>query len=152
MKAEEKLDELMIDLPEPPIKPDDFSYITLNGKSLFVGGIIPFAEGGKTYTGRAGAEIRTDAVKQAARSAVLQAVSIIRKELGSLNKVRRIHRLEVFICSDPNFKDQRAVADSASQFINEIFGAIGKHSQMTIGVSSLPRSSVLTIALHGEIK
>ena len=152
MGAEEKLDELLIDLPVPPVKPDEFSYIITSGKNMRLAGVLPFAEGGRLFTGRAGLEVRADIIKQAARAAVLQAIAIMRKELGSLNKVRHILKLEVYIAADPNFKDHRIVSDAASNLINQIFGAVGKHCQQVVGVPSLPRGAILTISIDADIK
>ena len=152
MGAEEKIDELLIDLPEPPIKPDEFSYVVVSGKQLHVAGVLPFAEGGKLYGGRAGANIRVDNAMQAARSAVLQALSIIRHEIGSLNNIRRIVRLEVYIASNPDFKDHRAISDAASNLINSLFGAVGRHCQLVMGVPSLPKGSCVSLAIQAEIK
>jgi hypothetical protein len=42
--------------------------------------------------------------------------------LDRLIKLRKIIRLEIYFAANPDFKDHRMIADSASNLINDKFG------------------------------
>jgi hypothetical protein len=59
--------------------------------------------------------------------------------LGDLTAVKRVVKLLVLVNSDPEFTDQPAVANGASDLLVEIFGTeVGAHTRSAVGMASLP--------------
>jgi len=153
MDFDVKLDELFIDLPEPHEPTSGTSHAVQVGKLLYIGGVLPYSEGKIAVKGRVGLEVRFDNAKLAARIAGINALAVIRTELGgTLNKVKRIVLLTGYIASGPDFKQQFKVLDGASELFSQIFGPAGKHTRNAIGCAALPNDACIELSLIVEIK
>jgi enamine deaminase RidA (YjgF/YER057c/UK114 family) len=108
------------------------------GELLFLSGTLPLAGGVPQFTGRIGAELSIADGRSAARLAALNALSLARQHLGSLDRVTRVVRLTVTQATTPQFGDHAKVADGASELLASIFGAEGASTRMVSGVASLP--------------
>jgi enamine deaminase RidA (YjgF/YER057c/UK114 family) len=78
-------------------------------------------------------------------------LSALRDALGSLDRVRGIARLDVFVASAPGFTDQPKVANGASDVLLEIFGEAGRHARIAVGVGELPIGASVEVAVTAEI-
>lgn len=153
MDFDEKLDELFIDLPEPPPDLGPTMAATTIGKTLIVGGALPFSEGRIQYPGRVGIEVRLDNARFAARAAAIMALAIARRELGgTLGKIRRIVRVDGFVAASVDLKDHAKVIDGASELFGQVFGVYGKHVRSVVGVASLPQQACVELAVTFELK
>ncbi len=90
--------------------------------------------------------------QEAARLCAVNALSALKAQVGSLDSIRRIVRLEIFVNSAESFTDQSQVANGASNLLGEIFGDAGQHARLTVGVSELPLGAAVELALIAEIK
>lgn len=153
MNFDGRIEELFIDLPEPPIEKGGVANAVQAGKFVFIGGVLPWKEGKLAFSGRLGLELNLDAGQRAAHSACINALSMLNAHLGgSLNKVKKIALLRGFIASGAEFKDQHKVLDGASKLLNDIFGNAGKHARSAIGVNTLPFGAAVELELIVEIK
>jgi enamine deaminase RidA (YjgF/YER057c/UK114 family) len=153
MSFDDKLDELFIDLPEPP--PDLGTTIgaLLVGKTLSVCGALPFSEGRIQHAGRAGVEVKADTAKLAARIATVMALAMAKRALGgTLDKIRRVVRLDGFVACGADFRDHARVIDGASELLVQIFGPSGKHVRNAVGVTSLPQNACAMLSIVFEVK
>lgn len=142
--AEEKLESLGIILPSPPTPAGSYIPAVKTGNLLYISGQIPFEDGKVAYTGK----VSDENLETAQKSAKLCAINIlaqIKRELGSLDKVSRIVRLSGFVNSDKDFSNQPKVINGASDLIYEVFGEMGKHSRIAVGVASLPLNSMTEV-------
>ena len=109
------------------------------------------AEGTPLWTGRLGAELDVEAGAQAARRCALQGLSALREALGSLDRVRRIVKVTVWVASAPGFTDQPKVANGASDLLVEVFGEMGRHARAAVGAPELPLGSPVEVDLIAEV-
>jgi len=141
---EEKLNSLGVVLPNPPTPAGSYVPAVKTGNLLFISGQIPM-EGGKViFTGK----VSDDNLETAQKSARMCAINIlaqIKRELGNLDRVKKIVRLSGFVNSVPEFSQQPKVINSASDLFFEILGEKGKHSRIAVGVDSLPLNSMTEI-------
>jgi enamine deaminase RidA (YjgF/YER057c/UK114 family) len=151
MGAEERLQELGIDLPLPPQPMASYVPVSVTGGHAYVSGQVPTAEGKLLWTGKLGHDLDVAAGAEAARHCALQALSALRAELGSLDRVRRIVRLGVFVASAPGFTDQPKVANGASDLLAEVFGDSGRHARIAVGVPELPLGAPVEVEVLAEI-
>ena len=88
--------------------------------------------------GKVGRELTIADGVAASRQATLNALAILRQELGRLDRVKNFIRLTGYIASVEGFVDQPAVLNGASDLLGEIFGEAGRHARVAIGVCELP--------------
>ena len=151
MSAEDRLKELGIELPPAPQALASYVPVSVSGVFAYVAGQVPMAEGKPLVTGKLGDALDVAAGADAARRCALQALAALRSELGSLDRVRRIVRLGVFVASAPGFTDQPKVANGASDLLAEIFGESGRHARTAVGVSELPLGAPVEVEVLAEI-
>jgi enamine deaminase RidA (YjgF/YER057c/UK114 family) len=151
VSAEERLQELGIELP--PVAQPVASYVPVSVSDgfAFVSGQIPMSEGKLLWTGKLGEHLDVAEGAAAAKRCAVQALAAIRSELGSLDLVKRIVRVGVFVVSAPGFTDQPKVANGASDLLVEVFGDAGRHARTAIGVPELPLGSPVEVEILAEI-
>jgi enamine deaminase RidA (YjgF/YER057c/UK114 family) len=148
---DELLTNLGIELP-PAAKPlASYVPVRVSGEHAFVSGQVPMEDGAVLSSGKLGAELSIEQGQEAARRCALQALAALREELGSLDRVKGIVKLDVFVASAPGFVDQPKVANGASDVLVEIFGDGGKHARAAIGVAELPLGASVEVALVARV-
>jgi enamine deaminase RidA (YjgF/YER057c/UK114 family) len=138
VKAEARLRDLGIVLPEPPEPVASYIPWTTAGTLIFVSGQLPTREGGLPRTGRVGEQLTVDEGQEEARFCAINILAQLRAAAGSLDLIGRIVRLGVFVASAPGFRHQPAVANGASDLMTDVFGDAGKHARAAVGVAELP--------------
>jgi len=69
----------------------------------------------------------------------LAILATLRKELGSLDRVRRVVKVLGMVNCTPEFTEQPAVINGCSELLAEVFGPeAGVGARSAIGVNSLP--------------
>ena len=144
MSIEQKLAELGFALPAPASPVAAYVPAVEIGGLLHVSGQLPFRDGA-VMTGRLGDDRDVPFGVEAARACALMIVAQAKQALGSLDRVERIVRLGVFVSSDPRFTDQPKVANGASELMEALFGAAGKHARSAVGVPVLPLGAAVEI-------
>jgi enamine deaminase RidA (YjgF/YER057c/UK114 family) len=114
---------------------------------MYVSGQIPRVRGAVAVVGRVGAEVSLEEGRRAARVCIVRALAAVRQSGGTLDRVRRVLRMNVHVQSAPNFTEHSEVADAASDIVNELLGADGGHTRTTTGAYQLPRNAAVEIDL-----
>ncbi|MCY4491224.1 MAG: RidA family protein [Thaumarchaeota archaeon] len=141
---EEKLESMGITLPEPPAPAGSYVPVVRTGDLLFVSGQIPVKDGKVIFTGRV-SEDNLETGKKSARLCVINMLSHVKYELGSLDKISRVVKLSGFVNSDVGFTAHPKVINAASDLLYDIFGDVGRHTRIAVGVQSLPLDSMTEI-------
>lgn len=149
--VEELLAQLGIRLPPAAAPVASYVPVRISGDLAYVSGQVPFEDGKVLSTGKLGAEISIQDGRSAARRCALQALAALRESLGSLDRVRGIVQLTVYVASAPGFTDQPEVANGASDLLVEIFGDEGKHSRAAVGVAELPLGAPVEVSVTAKI-
>lgn len=151
MDAERRLRDLGIDLP--PVARPVASYVpvVIAGSLAFVAGQVPLSDGRPTVIGKLGTDVSVEDANAAARQCALQAMAALRAELGSLDRIRRIVRVGVFVASAEGFTDQPKVANGASDLLAEVFGDEGRHARAAVGVAELPLGVPVEVEVLAEV-
>jgi len=147
MSIAQRLQELQIELPQPAAPVGAYVPAVLADKLLFLSGQLPLHNGKLFCQGKVPTEVSLSQAQQAARVTAINALAAVQKELGSLDQVRRIVRLEVYVNSATGFFEQAKVANAASELLHEIFGTIGQHARLAVGMAELPLNAPLELAL-----
>ena len=148
---EEKLKQMGITIPEA-VKPLAAYIPAIQvGNLVMTSGQVPISAGEVKYQGKVGRELSEEEGKEAAKLCALNCLSAIKSVIGSLDKIKRIVKLTVFVSSAEGFNAQPKVANGASEYIVKIFGDSGKHIRSTVGVSELPLNSAVEIEMTVEV-
>ena len=148
--AEQRLKELGIKLPAPPVPFGTYVEAVQTGNLLFLTGMLPTVGREAKFIGRLGA-LDVDACHKAARLAALNALAVARQHLGSLDKVTQIVRLGVAVATSGDVRDQPKVADGASELLQDVFGKDKNPSRLVYGVASLPLGVPVELELIFEV-
>lgn len=150
-KVEERLDELGIQIPDVPTPVGSYKPASASGNLIFVSGQLPIAGGKLLYTGKLGADLSVERGKDAARVCSINAIAVMRNELGSLSRIKGIIKLTGYVASSPGFHSQADVVNGASDLFYQVFGDGGRHARAAVGVSELPLNAPVEIEVVAEI-
>lgn len=148
---ESKLEELGLTLPEPPTPVGAYLPLQRSGNLLFLSGVLPMGGGKLQYKGKLGLEYKTQEGFDAAALACLNALAILKKELGSLDKVKTILKVTGYVASSGYYYDHPKVVNGASELLVQVFGERGKHARAAVGCISLPLDSPVEIEMIVEV-
>lgn len=151
MSPEDKLKKLGIELPEAPSPLGSYIPIVRTGNLLFLSGVLPLRNGKLMRTGRVDESVSLDEARDDARTAAINALSVLKANIGSLNKVKRCVKITGYVASAPDFTEQPKVLNAASDLMFEIFGEAGRHARAAIGVNVLPLNSPIEIEFIFEV-
>lgn len=149
--VEELLTQLGIRLP--PVAAPLASYVPVRiyGDLAYVSGQIPVEDGSVLSVGKLGEDRTIEDGQAAARRCALQGLSALREALGSLDRVKGIVQVTVYVASAPGFTDQPTVANGASDLLLEIFGDEGRHARAAVGVAELPLGASVEVSLLAKV-
>ena len=125
----------------------DYVALLRDGSTLYVSGQVPRIGSTVVVTGRAGADVALHEAQRAARVCALRALALLQRELGSLDGVRQVLRLTVYVQSAPDFTQHSEVADAASALLREVLGPAGVHTRTSVGVYQLPKNATVELDL-----
>ena len=151
MTPEDKLKELGIELPEAPNPLGSYIPAVRTGNLIFLSGMLPLIKGKLVRQGKVGEDLRIEEAGEDVRTAVINALSVLKANIGTLNNVKRCVKITGYIASSPNFTDQPLVLNAASDLIFEIFGESGRHARVAVGVNVLPLNSPVEIEFIFEV-
>ena len=151
MSYEKKLSDLGLTLPAPPKPLANYVPVVRTGELLFLSGVLPSRDGRLVMTGKLGENLTVEQGVEAAREAVLNGLSIIRSEAGSLDRVKQIVKMVGYINSAPGFTDLPQVLNGASDLLVSVFGEAGRHARVAVGAAELPRHAPVEIELIVQV-
>jgi enamine deaminase RidA (YjgF/YER057c/UK114 family) len=146
MSSEERLAELNLPLPPAPKPQGVYKPVVFSHGMAYVSGHGPLRSDGTLITGRVGADLTQEAGYEAARQTGLVILATLQRNLGSLNRVKRLVKLLGLVNATPEFTQHPAVINGCSELFSKVFGpedGIGARS--AFGVASLPSGMAVEI-------
>ncbi len=145
MNIEEKLQGLGIVISEPSKPLGYYTSCKVFGNLVFVSGVIPIKEG-NIFKGRFGENLCVEDSKKIAKLVVASLVSNIKSQVGDLEKISSVIKIEGYVNSTPDFVEHPKVLNEVSELLVKIFGENGIHSRIAVGVSSLPLGACMEVS------
>lgn len=129
------------------------NYVPLvrDGDRVYVSGQIPRVDDTVVVVGPAGSEVPLARAQVAARVCAMRALALLQRSLGTLERVRAVPRICVYVQSAPTFTQQSEVADGASEVLFRILGPAGAHSRTSVGVLQLPKNATVEVDLIATV-
>jgi len=151
MKPEDRLQELGIILPELPRPLGSYVPFVRTGNLIFISGMLPLVSGMLIASGRVGEKVSLDEAVQAARTAAINSLAVLKSAITSLDRMKRCVKITGYVASARNFTDQPKVINGASDLLFEVFGEAGRHARAAVGVHILPMDSPVELAFIFEV-
>ena len=149
---EENLKRLKLDLGTVSQPVANYVNSVRTGNLLFLAGKGPRPESGKRPSGKVGREYTAEQAYQHARTVGLDLLAVMRAELGSLDKVKRVVKVLGMVNAVPEFQDHPKVINGCSDLFVEVLGERGKHARSAVGMGSLPMGIPVEIECIVEVE
>jgi enamine deaminase RidA (YjgF/YER057c/UK114 family) len=152
LSAEENLKQLGLDLGKVSSPVANYVNAVRTGNLLFLAGKGPRPDAsGKRPAGKVGREYTAEQAYQHARTVGLDLLAVMRQELGSLDKVKRVVKVLGMVNAVPEFTDHPKVINGCSDLFVEVLGDAGKHARSAVGMGSLPMGIPVEIECIVEV-
>lgn len=138
---EEVLNDLTLSLP--PAREVDLAGMRRVGEMLYTPALIPRWGEEVRHAGTVDDDMTVRAAARAARLCVHNLISLVREELGSLDRVVQVLQLNVLVRCSPGFENPSRVADGASEALFQVFGSAGRHRRSVLETAELPGGAVV---------
>ncbi len=154
MNVNDRIKELGITIPEPPAAGGIYTpALEFGEKFVYSSGCGPQVNGIPVQIGKVGSDLTLEQAQEAARACILNVLSVVKKQIGNLNRIRKVVKILAFVASSEDFFDQPKVINAASQILIDIFGEEnGKPARSAIGTNVLPGNIPVEIEVLFELK
>jgi enamine deaminase RidA (YjgF/YER057c/UK114 family) len=142
-----KLNDLNIQLVEPPQPAGTYVPYMIVPPMLFLSGVTPKVNQKLLFQGKVGENLDKEEGYQAARQCIINHLSTLKAALGDLDRMKGIVKVVGFINADPAFTELSYVLNGASDLLVEIFGDRGVHARSAVGVSALPGGAPVEVEM-----
>ena len=150
-KAEERLLELGIDIPDVQAPLGAYVPSVVSGQLLYISGQLPLTQGELVFKGKLGSEVSLEQGIEASKRAAINSIAVMKNELGDLERVQRIVKVTGYVASSAGFTMQANVMNGASDLFFEVFGEAGRHARVAVGVSELPLDAPVEVEVIAQI-
>ncbi|MFZ6815153.1 RidA family protein [Undibacterium sp. Rencai35W] len=123
----------------------NYAPLVQDGDRIYISGQIPRVGSDVIVTGAVGAETSLTHAQLGAKVCAMRALALLKQSLGTLERVKGIQRITVFVQSDKQFTQQSEVADGASEVLFNVLGPAGAHTRTSVGVYQLPKNASVEI-------
>jgi enamine deaminase RidA (YjgF/YER057c/UK114 family) len=122
------------------------------GNLLFVSGHGPRRLDDSTIlAGKVGRDLTTEQAYEVAKSVMLNCLASIKRELGDLDRVRRVVKLLGMVNCTEEFVEPPKVINGASDLLVELYGEAGRHARSAVGMQQLPMNIPVEIEMIVEV-
>ena len=151
LSPDEKLASLGCALPQLPNPGGNYVSAKQVGSILYLSGVISIGADG-VIAGTAGLDRTIEDGYAAARYCVLTQLAVLKRELGSLDRVAEVLTVNGYVNAAQGFGDSPAVINGASDLLVQLFGEAGRHVRAAVGVSALPRNALVEVQMTVRVR
>ena len=143
---ENRLQKMNLSLPPPKEAVANYLGAKRSGTLLFASGRV------SELQGVVGHDVSEEEAYKAARDTLLNILAIVKNEIGDLNRISSVEKMQGFVRSSESFVRQPRVIDGASDLLVQLFGESGKHARTATGVNQLPFGACIQLDLIFRLK
>jgi enamine deaminase RidA (YjgF/YER057c/UK114 family) len=148
-RIDDRLRELGITPPPPRAPMANYVPARRVGNLVYTAGQVS-GTAEREIKGKLGDELNVEQGREAARMCALNCLAALGTVLDSLDNVKQVVRVGVFVNSAAGFAEQPQVANGASDLFVEVFGDAGRHARTAIGVNELPSGFAVEVEMIVE--
>lgn len=125
------------------------NYVPLirHNDEIYISGQIPRVGDTVVVTGRVGADTTLAQAQLAAKVCAMRALALLQRSAGSLDGIKRLLRMNLYVQCAQDFTQQSEVADAASEVLFFVLGDVGAHTRTSVGVYQLPKNATVELDL-----
>ena len=112
MNAEKKIELIYGELPTAPAPMAAYIPTVLHNGVIYCSGQGPIINGVQVFTGKLGENVSIEEGYEAARLCGINLLAQLKRQLGDLDKVKRVLNVHVYVASSTNFFEQSKVANA----------------------------------------
>jgi enamine deaminase RidA (YjgF/YER057c/UK114 family) len=146
LSPEQNLAALGIELPAPPPLGGNYVPTKQVGSIVYLSGVVSMNADG-FITGTAGLNSSIEDGYAAARACALTQLAVLKRELGSLDRIAEVITVNGYVNAAPGFPDSPAIINGASDLLVQVFGEAGRHVRAAVGLNALPRNALVEIQM-----
>ena len=151
--VDKRLADKGIQLPTPAAPAANYVPWVVSGNLAFISGQLPMIDGTLQYSGAVGRDVTIEDGQAAARLCALNILAQLKEACGGdLDRVVRCVKVGAFVSAEPDFVDQPAVINGASDLLVDVLGDAGKHARFAVAAPSLPLGAPVEVDGIFEIK
>jgi enamine deaminase RidA (YjgF/YER057c/UK114 family) len=151
LTAEENLRSLGLVLPQLPAPGGNYLSAKQVGGMVYLAGVISMGPDGVT-TGTVGGDRSIEDGVAGARACALTQLAVLKRELGSLDRVAEVISVNGYVNAVAGFADSPAVINGASDLLVAVFGEAGRHVRAAVGVNALPKNALVEVQMTVRVK
>jgi enamine deaminase RidA (YjgF/YER057c/UK114 family) len=148
---ETRLQALGLTLPPAPKPVAAYIPFRRVGNLLYISGQIAMRDGALIATGAVPDEVSLEKARECAVQCTLNGLAVAKSAVGSLDQIKGVVRVGVFVCSRAGFTEQPKIANGASELLVEVFGDAGRHARAAVGNVALPLGSPVEVEFLFEV-
>lgn len=149
---ETKLNNMGIQLSDPPKPAAVYVPAKKFGNFVYTSGQDCRVDGKLLYEGKVGSDLTIEQGYEAAKQTMINCLSVLKAEIGDLDKIKQVVKVLGFVNSAEGFVEQPYVINGASELLIEVFGEEGKHARSAISSNELPFNTPVEIEMIVEIE
>ncbi|MGQ8874499.1 RidA family protein [Paenibacillus sp. TSA_86.1] len=130
---EARLQEMGIKLPQSSAPAGKYANAVIVNGIMYVSGKGPATD----KRGKLGVEFTTEQGYDFARNAGLEILAVVRDMLGSLDRVKRVVKVQGFINASASYQEHHKVLNGFSDLMVEVFEEQGMHARSVFGAVSV---------------
>jgi len=142
-----RLEELGFPLDRIPAEGSLVDALAVDGDIIYASGQVPFDGPELTSVGKVPSQTSREAATTAAALCAANVLRMVRKELGTLDRVARVVRITGYVNSDSDFTEQHLIINGASQLVRDVFGEAGRHARTALGMAQLPLGASVEVEM-----
>jgi enamine deaminase RidA (YjgF/YER057c/UK114 family) len=150
--VDEALARLSVRLPAAPAPVGNYRRGMIRNGIGVLSGQFPVRDGKAIYTGLVGKDLSLEDGQAAAFAAGLNVLAQIKALLGSVERFEGLLRVDGFVASAPDFTQQAAVLNGASDLFVQVLGERGAHARSAMGVSCLPLNTPVELVVTFAVR
>lgn len=152
LTPEERLETLGLELPRVARSVGNYApWVEVNG-IIYTSGQLPWINGDMKYIGKLGDKLTVEDGYESFKISALNAIAQLKDAVGELSRIKRIVRLEGSVQATADFTDQPTALDGASELVNYVFGAKGRHSRMVYTDPGMCLDCTTLVVLWAEVE
>lgn len=151
MKVEQKLKEMGLELPPVANPAGLYVYTRRVGNLVYVSGQTPDVNSVLQVKGIVGKTLTLEEGKAAAKLSALNVLSVLKRELGDLDRVKQFVHLTGFVRCTQDFEEHPQVINGASELFRDLYGTAGVGTRIALGAYALPEGAPIELTAIVEV-
>lgn len=148
---EQRFQQTGLILPPAPDPMGVYKPFLIVDKHFYVSGHGPVQNDRSLIKGRVGEDMDMEQGKLAAQQVGLTILSTIRKNIGSLDKIKRVIKILGMVNCSPEFEKHPYIINGCSELFKLIWGEDGIGVRSAVGMGSLPDNIPVEIEAMFEL-